>query len=71
MTTQRRRWTLDGDQPVRLARSCTAKAIADWGIPQLDENAAIAVSELATNACAPRGALSYPRFSREERKGGS
>jgi hypothetical protein len=31
----------------------------------------LVVSELVTNARAPRGALSYPRCSREELEGGS
>ncbi|WP_344438555.1 hypothetical protein [Actinomadura bangladeshensis] len=30
----------------------------------------LVVTELVTNSCAPRGALSYPRLSREELKGG-
>lgn len=34
-------------------------------------DAAVCVSELATNADAPRGALSYSRRSREGLKGGS
>jgi hypothetical protein len=39
------------------------------GCPRADD-LALAVSELASNADAPRGALSYPRCSREELKGG-
>jgi hypothetical protein len=35
------------------------------------ETAEHLVSELVTNASAPRGALLYPRCSREELKGGS
>ena len=35
------------------------------------DDAAIITSELVTNADAPRGALLYPRCSREELKGGS
>jgi hypothetical protein len=34
-------------------------------------DAALIISELAANADAPRGALLYPRCSREELKGGS
>jgi hypothetical protein len=37
----------------------------------LVDDAAMIVSELITNAGAPRGALTYPRCSREELKGGS
>jgi hypothetical protein len=38
-------------------------------VPVSDE--AVLTSELSTNADAPRGALLYPRYSREELKGGS
>ena len=53
---------------VRLARG----ALAGWlgGGLQADE-AILVASEFATNADAPRGALLYPRCSREELKGGS
>jgi hypothetical protein len=40
------------------------------GCPAADD-ALLCLSELATNAHAPRGALLYPRRSREELKGGS
>jgi hypothetical protein len=40
------------------------------GRKDLIENAEEVISELATNASAPRGALSYPRRSREELEGG-
>ena len=46
-------------------------ALAGWldGGPQ--DEAILVASEFATNADAPRGALLYPRCSREELKGGS
>jgi hypothetical protein len=40
-----------------------------WSIAD-PHSAQLCVSELTTNVCAPRGALSYPRFSREELEGG-
>jgi hypothetical protein len=44
-------------------------AVAD-GCPAA-ESLLLLASELATNASAPRGALSYPRCSRDELEGGS
>ncbi|GAA1894310.1 hypothetical protein GCM10009736_73340 [Actinomadura bangladeshensis] len=57
------------DQAPRLARRFLAERFAEWGISD-DYVGRVVVSELVTNACAPRGALSYPRLSREELKGG-
>ncbi|GAA1898738.1 hypothetical protein GCM10009736_78960 [Actinomadura bangladeshensis] len=57
------------DQAPRLARRFVAERFAGWGIED-DYVGRLVVCELVTNACAPRGALSYPRLSREELKGG-
>ena len=54
------------------ARRHTDVALRSWqALPETIETAALLVSELVTNASAPRGALLYPRYSREELKGGS
>jgi hypothetical protein len=48
------------------------RAVAhEWGLADLADTAELLASEIATNADAPRGALLYPRCSREELKGGS
>ena len=56
---------------VAVARLMLRAALWDWQLDHLADTAQLIMSELAANAGAPRGALSYPRFSREERKGGS
>jgi hypothetical protein len=53
---------------VREARAFLRAALD--GCPAADD-AILCISELAANADAPRGALLYPRCSREELKGGS
>jgi hypothetical protein len=53
------------------ARLLIRLALADWNIRDIIDNALIITAELVANARAPRGALSYPRLSREELKGGS
>jgi hypothetical protein len=53
------------------ARILMRLALEDWNIHDIIDNALIITAELVANARAPRGALSYPRFSREELKGGS
>jgi hypothetical protein len=45
--------------------------LEDWHLHLLTESVLLVLSELVTNAGAPRGALSYPRFNRDELKGGS
>src|SRR5712691_10966220 len=71
-------WPLQTHLP--LAALPTAPACArghvrmvahEWGLPHLADTAELLASELMTNADAPRGALLYPRCSREELKGGS
>jgi anti-sigma regulatory factor (Ser/Thr protein kinase) len=46
---------------VRLARQRAARLVGEWGCPQLADDAAVLLSELATNAmlhaCAPRHAF--------------
>jgi hypothetical protein len=59
----------DGATP--CARDVLVSKLAEWKMPELVEDGSIIVAELVTNAGAPRSALSYPRFSREELKGGS
>ncbi len=44
---------------------------AGMGFTGLSDTCAQVISELVTNSGAPRGALSYPRCSREKLKGGS
>jgi hypothetical protein len=56
---------------VRYARHWTARLLAQSEPGDLVDAAVLLVSELVTNASAPRGALLYPRCSREELKGGS
>jgi hypothetical protein len=53
------------------ARRFTRARLPLWGMEALTEDAVAVVSELAANAGAPRGALSYPRCSRDELEGGS
>jgi hypothetical protein len=61
--------------PLPGAASCArlhaVSVLHEWGMRALVDDAAMIVSELITNAGAPRGALTYPRCSREELKGGS
>jgi hypothetical protein len=56
---------------VPCARLHTRQLLWEWGLIALSETAELLVSEIVTNADAPRGALLYPRCSREELKGGS
>ncbi len=56
--------------PEQITRVREFVRLALGPVPVLDE-AVLLVSELTTNADAPRGALLYPRCSREELKGGS
>ena len=61
--------TYPGDpEQIRAVRADLRSLLG--GCPRADD-ALLCVSELATNADAPRGALLYPRCSREELKGGS
>ncbi|MGH3191785.1 MAG: hypothetical protein ACRDOL_31965 [Streptosporangiaceae bacterium] len=55
---------------VRIARSHVQAALSLHGLGEFAGTAAAVASELVTNAGAPRGALSYPRPSREELEGG-
>jgi len=67
--TRPRRRIFPGDPAqVAHARRFVQRTLAPHG-PAAD--AALLAGELATNADAPRGALLYPRRSREELKGGS
>jgi hypothetical protein len=54
---------------LREARKLVVRTLAD-GNADVD-TAVLLTSELVTNSDAPRGALLYPRCSREELKGGS
>ena len=56
---------------VPCARLHARQVILEWGLTGLAHTAELVVSELVTNADAPRGALLYPRCSRAELKGGS
>jgi hypothetical protein len=56
---------------VPCARGYVRTVALEWGLPDLADTAELLASELVTNAGAPRGALLYPRCSREELKGGS
>jgi hypothetical protein len=58
-------------QAAGLARRFVAQELEALGYVELVDDARLMVSELVTNSGAPRGALSYPRHSREELKGGS
>jgi hypothetical protein len=53
------------------ARRSARHTLAAWRLGQIADDTELVVSELLTNASAPRGALLYPRYSREELKGGS
>jgi hypothetical protein len=53
------------------ARDRLRLLLQEWGVTEVIDEAAVVVSEMVANAGAPRGALSYPRFSRDELKGGS
>ncbi len=55
---------------VRCARLHAQLVTWEWGLGELSDTCALVVSELVTNSGAPRGALSYPRCSREKLKGG-
>ncbi|MFC4013140.1 hypothetical protein ACFOY2_38345 [Nonomuraea purpurea] len=55
---------------VPVTRRIVAAILSGAGHQDVD-NAQLIVSELISNASAPRGALLYPRLSREELKGGS
>ncbi|MEV6983444.1 hypothetical protein AB0M95_19615 [Sphaerisporangium sp. NPDC051017] len=64
-------WALPTDPAmVGEARAMVRKTLTDWGLPHLVDDAELVISELVTNARAPRGALSYPQRSWEELKGG-
>jgi hypothetical protein len=54
-----------------VARGHVRSVAREWGLAGLADTAELLVSELVTNADAPRGALLYPRCSRAELKGGS
>ena len=56
---------------VPCARLHARLVLLEWGLAHIADDAELIVSELTTNANAPRGALLYPRCSREELKGGS
>jgi hypothetical protein len=56
---------------VPCARLHTRQVLWEWGLGAAAETVELLVSELVTNGHAPRGALLYPRCSREELKGGS
>jgi len=58
-------------ESVRIARLHVRAALGFHGLDDYADDAAVITSELVTNAGAPRGALSYPRCSREELEGGS
>jgi hypothetical protein len=60
---------LDGAVP--SARAHVHQLLWEWNYAELAQDASVVVSELVTNADAPRGALLYPRCSRAELKGGS
>jgi hypothetical protein len=54
------------------ARAHARTVLRSWRIGgDLAHDVQTVISELVTNAGAPRGALSYPRRSRDELKGGS
>ena len=56
---------------IGCARDHAREVLIEWGLGQLVDDCVLLVSELMTNAHAPRGALLYSRCSREELKGGS
>jgi hypothetical protein len=60
--------------PLASAASCArlhaVHVLHEWGLRELAADTALIISELVTNAGAPRGALSYPRCNREELEGG-
>jgi serine/threonine-protein kinase RsbW len=51
---------------VSLARSQMRKYLRYWKAEELTDSGTLLLSELLTNAGAPRGALLYPRSNREE-----
>jgi hypothetical protein len=59
------------DDSVPTARLHARMVLIGWGHADLAPDGELVVSELVTNGDAPRGALLYPRYSREELKGGS
>jgi hypothetical protein len=59
------------DTAPACARKHARLVLSEWGLAPLADTTELLVSELVTNADAPRGALLYPRCSREELKGGS
>ncbi|WUI02152.1 hypothetical protein OHR68_10195 [Spirillospora sp. NBC_00431] len=60
------------DSSVSLARELVRYALTNWGFGRsLIDDSVVVMSEIVTNAGAPRGVPSYPRYSREELKGGS
>jgi hypothetical protein len=56
---------------VAMTRCLIRAALEHRGLGSYADDAASIASELVTNASAPRGALSYPRCSRDELEGGS
>ena len=58
-------------ESVPIARRRVRAALGFHGLGEFAEDAEVITSELVANADAPRGALLYPRCSREELKGGS
>jgi hypothetical protein len=56
---------------VPCGRLHTREVLWEWKLGYLADDAELLTSELLSNADAPRGALLYPRRSREELKGGS
>ncbi|WUI02945.1 hypothetical protein OHR68_14415 [Spirillospora sp. NBC_00431] len=56
---------------VGIARTLAHTRLSKWDYSHILDDSLVVVSELVTNAGAPRGVPSYPRYSREELKGGS
>ncbi|WUI02883.1 hypothetical protein OHR68_14100 [Spirillospora sp. NBC_00431] len=54
-----------------IARIFMKRTLQWWQAPQVVDDMLTVGTELVTNASAPRGVPSYPRYSREELKGGS
>jgi hypothetical protein len=58
-------------QAAEIARTFVRHWLLSLGMPEeVIDNGCVIASELVTNVSAPRSALLYPRFSREELKGG-
>ena len=51
--------------------SMSRNVMNECGLAAVTEDVELIISKPVTNAGAPRGALSYPRHSREELEGGS